>query len=185
VTVARALLGKPLQVHRQGELLVARIVECEAYLGQDDPASHAFRGNRGRAAIMYGPPGRLYVYFTYGCHFCINAVTEQDGIAGAVLIRAAEPLKGIPTMQARRGRTALEDLGSGPGKLTQALGIDMDDNGRDLHRGEITIRDAPEIPRDRIGATPRIGIRRAAGTPLRFVVKGSPFLSRPWREDKG
>lgn len=176
--VAPDLLGKVL-CHARGRTLTSgRIVEVEAYLGSDDPASHAWRGPTERNRAMFGPPGHVYVYFTYGNHFCMNVVTDRVGVASAVLIRALEPLEGIPVMRRRRGRHALAQLTSGPGKLAQALGIDRTAYGLDLTKGTLRIKDDGFGPVSWV-TTPRIGISVAADLPYRFLVAGSPFLSRP------
>ena len=172
VPVARDLLGK-LLVRRngRGDLLLARIVEVEAYLGERDAASHARRGPTPRAAIMFGPPGFLYVYLVYGMHHCMNFVTESDGVAGAVLIRAAEPVAGLP--EAGRPLT-------GPGKLCAALGVTLREKGLDLTRpGELYVAD-DGAPAPRPSASPRIGVAYAgawAARRLRFFVARSPYVS--------
>ena len=178
--MARQLLGKIVRVVQSGVSLNARIVETEAYLGLDDPASHAFRGPTPRAAIMFGPPGYLYVYLSYGFHNCMNVVTERDGRAGAVLIRALEPMQGIDVMSARRGVSDPRAIGSGPGKLTAALGIDRSHDGSDVTVGPLTIHAAPPVPSGRIARGGRIGIRAAADRPLRFAVRGNVHVSKPW-----
>lgn len=176
-TVARDLLGTVL-VRREPEgELRGRIVETEAYEGQDDPASHAFRGPTPRTRVMFGPPGRLYVYRSYGMHWCLNVVTDQDGTAGAVLVRALEPLAGIDIMRGRRGRTALTELCSGPGKLCQAYGITGVQNGADLQAGEIWIEADGRGPAT-IETTPRVGLSAARERCLRYVIAGNPFVSR-------
>lgn len=176
VTVARALLGQFLE-HRTPEGVAAgRIVEVEAYLGEDDPASHAFRGAQGRAEVMFREGGIAYVYFSYGVHWCMNVVAGPAGVGGAVLLRAVEPVEGITLMQRRRGRDALTDLGSGPGKLAQALGIGRQQNGADLMRSELRILEGPAAPD--IAVSPRIGITKAADWPLRFYLADSPHISR-------
>ena len=173
VEVARDLLGKVL-VHGPA---AGRIVETEAYLGGDDLAAHSARGLTARTKVIFGPPGRAYVYFIYGMHECLNLVAEPEGRPGCVLIRALEPLAGLEIMRARRPAVrSLRDLASGPGKLTQALGITRAHNGRDVTRGDLVVRDAPND--FEIVVTPRIGIRHCADWPLRFVVKGSEFASR-------
>jgi DNA-3-methyladenine glycosylase len=166
--VARELLGKML-VHGR---VAGMIVETEAYLGLDDPASHASRGATNRNRVMFGPPGHAYVYFIYGMYECVNAVTEPDGTPGAVLIRAVEPLCGIETMHRRREKARrIEDLASGPGKLTIALGITRRLNQADLTASELTVREWRGAPPLAIDVTPRIGIRHAADWPLRFVAR--------------
>ena len=166
--VARELLGKVL-VHGR---VAGMIVETEAYLGLDDQASHASRGRTNRNRVMFGPPGHAYVYFIYGMYECVNAVTEPDGTAGAVLIRALDPLCGIEAMHRRREKArCIEDLASGPGKLTIALGITRRLNRADLTAGELTVREWHGAPPLEIEVTPRVGIRYAADWPLRFVAR--------------
>ena len=175
MTVARECLGKVL-VHGS---TAGRIVEVEAYLGLADRASHAFRGPTSRARVMFGPPGHAYVYFIYGMYECVNFVTERDGTAGAVLIRALEPLAGLAAMQRRRPKARrVEDLASGPGKLTLAMGITRKLNGADLVAGPLTLRAQREEPPFEIAVGPRIGIAHCADWPLRFSVAGSGFVSR-------
>ena len=174
--VARGLLGKIL-VHRRA---AGRIVETEAYLGMDDLAAHASRGLTERTRAIFGPPGHAYVYLIYGMYECLNLVAEPDGRPGCVLIRALEPLAGIETMRQRR-RTArrIEDLASGPGKLTQALDVTRRHYGRDVTRGSLTVRELELEPPFAIAATPRVGIGESAERPLRFIVRGSRFVSGP------
>lgn len=170
--MARDLLGKTL-VHEAHEgTRAVRIVEAEAYLGASDPASHAYRGATPRTAPMFGPPGRSYVYFVYGMYWCCNVVTERDGVAGAVLLRGAEPLAGIDD-----GARAL----SGPGKLARALGITGAQTDLDLVRGSpLSIRDAPPVLDDEVERSTRIGLSEGStkGEAWRFFVKGSPGVSR-------
>ncbi len=155
------------------------VVETEAY-HQSEPACHAFVGLTPRTGVLFGPPGVAYVYRSYGIHACLNAVSEQEGVGAAVLIRALEPLSGIEQMRARRGLDRLESLCSGPGKLTQALGITLEHNGSDLLRGPVVISESPAGWNEvRITAGPRVGITKAAELPWRFCVTGSSFLSRP------
>jgi DNA-3-methyladenine glycosylase len=175
--VAPDLLGKILCHKGRGVLTSGRIVEVEAYLGAQDAASHAYRGPTDRNRAMFGPPGRAYVYFTYGNHFCMNVVTDRDGLASAVLIRALEPLDGIEAMKRRRRGRPLTELASGPGKLTEALAIGRSAYGLDLTREPLWICDDAAAPAAFI-RTPRIGLRVAADLPYRFVVAGSPFVSR-------
>jgi DNA-3-methyladenine glycosylase len=177
--VAPDLLGRVLvRTLPSGVRLAARLVETEAYQ-QDDPASHSFGGRTARTEVMFGPPGHLYVYFTYGMHFCMNVVTGARGEGSAVLLRAAEPLVGLEQMRALRGVEDLRALCSGPGKLCQALGVDRADDGDDLVRGSgLSIHRGEGVPADRVEITPRIGIRRAAERPWRFVVRGDAFVSR-------
>jgi DNA-3-methyladenine glycosylase len=174
VEVARALLGKVL-VHGN---CAGAIVETEAYLGGDDLAAHSARGLTPRTRVIFGPPGHAYVYFIYGMYECLNLVAEPEGTPGCVLIRALEPLAGIDEMRRRRpAARGVEQLASGPGKLTLAMGIGRAHNGCDVTRGEVTVREGTAGPFE-IRVTPRIGIRHCAGWPLRFVMAGSRFLSR-------
>lgn len=175
VEVARDLLGKVL-VHGN---TAGRIVETEAYLGLDDLAAHASRGVTPRTRVIFGPPGHAYIYFIYGRYECLNLVAEPEGTPGCVLIRALEPLEGIEIMKRRRPTArSLEELASGPGKLTLAMGLTRSHNGRDATAGDLTVRELPNQRPVEIETTPRIGIRHCADWPLRFVVKGSRFASR-------
>lgn len=174
VAVARDLLGKVL-VHGP---TAGMIVETEAYLGGDDLASHSARGITNRTRVIFGPPGHAYVYFIYGMYECLNLVAEPAGQPGCVLIRAVEPVGGIDLMRQRRpAARRLEDLASGPGKLTLALGITRAHNGADVTRGALVVRDPAESRRLAIATTPRIGIRECADWPLRFIVRGNRFVS--------
>ena len=173
--VARDLLGKVLIHGATGGV----IVETEAYLGLKDAASHAFCGPTDRNKVMFGPPGFAYVYFIYGMYECVNVVCEPEGSAGAVLIRAVEPLLGIELMKIRRpGAKRLRDIASGPGKLTIALGITRALNGADVTRGSLILRDRRGAAPFEIAVGPRIGITKSADWPLRFTVAGSEFVSR-------
>lgn len=182
--VARELLGKILVRNCDQLRLTARIVEVEAYLGKNDPASHSAAGNTARTAVLFGPPGYAYVYFIYGNHYCLNVSCERDGRAGGVLFRAVEPLRGVEEMaQARkievRGPRDLIRLTSGPGRLAEAFGITRTrDNGGDLtstHSG-LWIGDDGFHARN-IKTTPRIGISKAADKRLRYILAGNAFLS--------
>ncbi|MDR5684195.1 MAG: DNA-3-methyladenine glycosylase [Armatimonadota bacterium] len=174
--VARDLVGALLIRQLPDARAVVRVVEVEAYLGPADPASHAFRRTR-RSEVMWGPPGTAYVYFSYGNHFCLNVVTEREGTAGAVLLRAGQPLAGLEVMVRLRGTTEVHQLCSGPGRLTQALAIDGSFNRADLtRRGALYL--ARGTPPHRVATSPRIGIRRAADRPWRFFDPDSPFVSR-------
>jgi DNA-3-methyladenine glycosylase len=174
--VAPDLLGQVLvRAFPDGSRVSVRIVEVEAY-GPDDPASHAFRGETPRNAVMFGPPGHLYVYFTYGMHHCMNAVTGPLGEGAAVLLRAGEPLEGAAAMAARRGRDRLVDLCSGPGRLTQALGVDRRDDGRDLVAGRnlwVEGGGRTEV----IATGNRVGVHETS-RPWRFWLEDNAFVSR-------
>ena len=155
------------------------IVETEAY-HHSEPASHAFVGLTERTRVLFGPPGRAYVYRSYGIHACLNAVCEPVGVGAAVLIRALQPVAGIELMRERRGLERVEDLCSGPGKLSRALGIGLELNGSDLIRGPIMIARRRSAWRDvEVVASRRIGITKAAELPWRFSALGSRYLSRP------
>jgi DNA-3-methyladenine glycosylase len=171
--VARDLVGCTLLYEGRGGI----IVETESYEA-DDPACHAYVGLTERTRVLFGPPGYAYVYLSYGIHSLLNAVAEPEGEAAAVLIRALEPTHGVEEMRARRGGKADADLCSGPGKLTEALGIDLGDNERDLTR-EPFLLSAPAGERPQIVAGPRIGITKAVERPWRFCAAGSPYVSRP------
>ncbi len=172
--VARDLVGC---VVRRGEA-AGRIVETEAY-HQVEPACHAFKGLKPSTEVLFGRPGLAYVYRSYGIHAMLNAVSEEDGVGAAVLIRALEPLEGLDAMRERRGLDRVEDLCSGPGKLTQAMGIWLDLNGTSLLDGPIEIvpRTGPE-PEVAVGE--RIGINVAMDLPWRFCDASSSSVSRPW-----
>ncbi|HZU71583.1 MAG TPA: DNA-3-methyladenine glycosylase [Acidimicrobiales bacterium] len=158
-----------------------RIVEVEAYRGGEDPASHAYRGRTARNAVMFGPPGHLYVYFTYGMHWCANAVCMPDGVAQAVLLRALAPLSGLEEMQARRRAARKEtELCSGPARLCHALGITRDHDGADLVGGAdgVAVFDDGTPPPDNPATGPRVGIRVAVEEPWRYWVPGDPNVTR-------
>lgn len=197
VDVARALVGAVLEVvAADGVAVAGRIVEVEAYGGRDDAASHAAGGPTPRSAIMFGPPGLAYVYFVYGMHHCLNFVTCPDGTAGAVLVRALEPLRGREVMCARRGLAPGapdRDLAGGPARLCHALGIDLGWNGlpvaAHLRRppgapGSLRLL-AGQGPPTRVAASPRIGLRRAVAVPWRFCDPDSRCLSAPALRNPG
>ena len=174
VEVARRLLGKVL-VHGPA---AGMIVETEAYPGGDDRASHSSRGLTPRTRVIFGPPGHAYVYFIYGMYECLNIVAEPEGQPGCVLIRAIEPADGIAIMQQRRpAARQIEDLASGPGKLTLALAITRAHYGVDMTRGSLVVRQPAEPRNIPIEVTPRIGIRECADLPLRFLIRGNRFVS--------
>ncbi len=175
IEVARALLGKILTHGKTS----GRVVETEAYLGENDLAAHSARGPTPRNRVIFGPPGHAYVYFIYGMYECLNLVAEPEGLAGCVLIRALEPLDGLPLMRRRRPAAhSTEDLANGPGKLTRALAIKLKHNGVDVTRGPITVC-APdsELPFE-IAVSKRIGITKSPDLPLRFYIKDNRFVSR-------
>ena len=176
VEVAPLLLGATL--HGRG--VSVRITEVEAYLGERDPGSHAFRGRTRRNAVMYGPPGFLYVYFTYGMHVCCNVVCSPEGTATAVLIRAGEVIDGVETARERRITTRTDaDLARGPARLTVALGITLADDGDDLTAGPISLEPSP-APVPEVATGPRTGVSGEGGTdayPWRFWVPGDPTVS--------
>jgi len=180
LTVAKYLLGK-LLVRRLGtQTLIGKIVEVEAYLGEKDPASHTYRGKTKRNEVMFKEGGHLYVYFTYGMHFCANVVTEREGIGHAVLLRAIEPIEGIELMRQNRGFTTGDsdkNLTNGPAKLCEALGIARNENGTDLLGNDIFIAAGETISRSRIAESQRIGIRKGAEKKWRFYIKGNNFVS--------
>lgn len=176
--VAPTLIGKVLVAGDRA----GRIVEVEAYMGVDDPASHAFRGQTARNSTMFGPAGHLYVYFTYGMHWCANVVTDHEGVPTAVLVRALEPLAGIDAMRAARPRARRDrDLCSGPAKLTQALGLDGSHDGADICDPTSPVRmvDDGWISESPPVACTRVGISVAVDRPWRWCVRGEPNLSRP------
>jgi DNA-3-methyladenine glycosylase len=177
VTVARELLGKILVSRVEDTVTGGRIVETEAYLGPGDPGSHAFRGMTPRTSVMFGPAGHAYVYFTYGNHHMLNLITEREGVAGGVLIRAIEPLFGVDVMERRRrGRPRIE-LTNGPGKLAAALGVDLSDYGTRLGEGRIAVYDAPP-PDEPVQVSGRVGLSAGWDEPLRFYLKDDPFVSK-------
>jgi DNA-3-methyladenine glycosylase len=174
--VARELLGCVLARRVGGSTLRARIVETEAYIGEEDLACHARAGRTPRTDVMYGPPGIAYVYFTYGMHHLLNAVTERVGMPAAVLIRAAEPLDGIERMArarslAARRPVAAHHIASGPSRLCQALGIDLRQNHADLRGRELWIEAGDAVPDDAVRTSPRIGCSRVP----------PPWGAMPWR----
>ncbi len=177
VEVARALLGSCLISTVGGQRTVVVVVETEAYGGPDDPASHAATraGVTARNRVMFGPPGRAYVYRSYGVHWCLNVVTGPEGDAQAVLLRGGAPLLGLDAMRERRsGRTP---LAAGPGRLAQALGVSGTLRAHDFSRPPLRIVPGWSVEEDRVGVSPRIGITSAADRPHRFYVRGAPGVS--------
>jgi DNA-3-methyladenine glycosylase len=180
LVVARDVLGRVLMHDGPDGRLSGRIVEVEAYRGADDPASHAYRGPRQRNAVMFGPPGHLYVYFTYGMHECMNLVCGPAGRASAVLIRALEPLEGIEAMQRRRGVREAARLLRGPGCVTRGLGLSRAHDGADLTRGPVWVsREPADLGGHAIARGPRIGIRVATERPWRLYLAGHACVSGP------
>ena len=177
VVLARDLLGRVLFYRTPEGLLAGRIVEAEAYTGDADAASHAFRGRTPRNAVMFGPAGYAYVYFTYGMHYCLNVTAELPGTAGAVLLRALEPLAGVEIMRARGDRGPELRLLSGPGKIGRAFGLTLEDNGRDFTRGPLGIAAGSPVPDRDVARSRRIGISRAIDLPYRFAVVGGRSVS--------
>jgi DNA-3-methyladenine glycosylase len=177
--VSRELLGAILECKSADGITSGIIVETEAYIGEHDAACHAAAGRTRRTEPLYGPPGNAYVYFIYGMHWCINAVTRAEGLPSAVLIRALEPLNGLPLMRRRRPKARSDrDLTNGPGKLCAALGIDRHMNGLPLQRYPVVIREGSGVDEKDVVITPRIGITQAADWPLRFLVRDNLFVSR-------
>lgn len=172
--VAQSLIGAIVLVDGVG----GRIVEAEAY-DRDDPASHSFSGPTRRNQAMFGPPGRAYIYRSYGIHWCLNFVCREEGHGAGVLIRALEPLAGLDVMRARRGLKNERLLCSGPGRVCQALGITNQHSGVPIDMPPFQL--SPATERISIAAGPRIGISKAKDVPWRFGLSGSPFLSRPFR----
>ncbi len=177
VTVAKELLGKNLARTVAGRPTVCKIVECEAYYGKGDEASHAARGMTPRSKIMFGPAGRAYVYFNYGVHHLLNVVTEKEGIAGAVLIRALQPVSGEELLRKNRPVAKSIDLTNGPGKLTQAMGIGLEFNGVELCSSDLFISEG-DISPFKIVVTERVGISLGKELPYRFYIENNPYVSR-------
>lgn len=176
-TVAPRLLGCLLVREIDGQQLIGKIVETEAY-HQSDAASHSYRGETRRTSVMFGPAGQLYVYFTYGMHYCCNIVTGPKGEGSAVLIRALEPIQGEAIMRQRRRNLSGVQLTNGPAKLCQALAIDRALNGHDLTSGSLQLQVQSALPKEKIVQTTRIGISRAQDMPWRFYIADNQFVSR-------
>jgi DNA-3-methyladenine glycosylase len=178
--IARDLPGRYLVRNNGESLLAGKIVEVEAYLGEKDPASHAYRGKTRRNEVMFMKGGHLYVYFTYGMHFCCNIVTEEEGVGRAVLLRAVEPLSGIEIMKFNRGFHDLENnanLANGPAKLCKAYGIGRRENGIDLVGDELYLTAGEAVPARMISSSPRIGITSGRDKKWRFYLKRNSFVS--------
>lgn len=174
--VAPRLLGSILERQIDGEIVRAKIVETEAY-DQSDVASHSYKGKTPRSEVMFGPAGSLYVYFTYGMHYCCNVVVGEDGYGAAVLIRAVEPLQGQELLERRRGKKGV-DATNGPAKLCQALDIGKELNGHDLRDGELRLIQQPAVADSSIVRTTRVGISQGQDVPWRFYIKGNPYVSK-------
>ena len=167
-------------VHERPEGLTSGvIVEAEAYYGEDDPASHAYRGMTKRNRVMFGEPGHAYVFLLYGINHLLNVVTLPEGIPGAVLLRALQPLEGVELMRGRRGVSDLSLLTNGPGRLSKAMGIDLSHNGVDMTRPPLYISRRRVLEGFKVVRAPRVGVRDRR--PLRFYVEGNPYVSRPRR----
>jgi DNA-3-methyladenine glycosylase len=180
LVVAPRLLGATITSDIGGERVAIRLTEVEAYEGADDPASHAFRGRTARTAIMFGPPGFLYCYFSYGMHWCANVVCGTDGVAAAVLLRAGEVVGGHDTARARRPAARRDaDLARGPARLATCLGLQREHNGTDLADPAASVRLTGLAPRRPRGVLtgPRVGISQAADRPWRFWLEGEPSVS--------
>jgi DNA-3-methyladenine glycosylase len=177
VMLARDLLGRILFYRTPEGLLAGRIVEAEAYTGEADAASHAFRGRTIRNAVMFGAAGHAYVYFTYGMHYCLNVTADAPGVAGAVLLRAMEPLAGMEIMRRRGDHGPQIRLLSGPGKIGRGFGLTLQDNGRDFTQGPLGLAAGSPVPDREVAVSRRIGISRAVDLPYRFSVVGSGAVS--------
>ncbi len=172
--VAPRLLGAVLRHETADGTVAVRLTEVEAYAGPDDPGSHSYRGRTSRNAVMFGPAGRLYVYFTYGMHHCCNVVAGPDGHPSAVLLRAGEVVEGLPLARRRRARVADRDLARGPARLCQALALDRSHDGLDL---EGLLELAPAASPGLVRRGPRVGLRLAGDRPWRFWLDGEPTVS--------
>ena len=177
VEIAPRLLGWILVRELDGETLIGRIVETEAY-DQEDAASHSCRGETPRNSVMFGPSGRAYVYFTYGMHYCFNIVTGAEGYGCGVLVRAVEPLEGLEIMRRNRGRDDVSQLTNGPAKFCQAFGIDKNLSGHNLAEPPLKLELSGQIPNEQIVQTTRVGITKAIDQPWRFYIKSNLFVSK-------
>lgn len=184
LTVAKELLGKTFIKHENGKYLSGKIVEVEAYDGTIDEAAHTFGGMTERNKVMFNDGGYLYVYFTYGAHYCCNIVTEKRGKGTAILIRALEPLEGLEYMAKKRYGRKLKvekekiNLTNGPGKICQAFGINKKHYGVDLTKNQIFLLEQPKLKNSEIVISKRIGIKKSADLPWRFYIKDNPFVSK-------
>ena len=176
-TAAKQLLGCYLERVINGQKVVVRIVETEAY-HQTDAASHSYKGQTPRTAVMFGPAGHLYVYFTYGMHYCMNVVTGPEGEGSAVLIRAVEPVDGIEIIRNNRGNRSDRELTNGPAKVCQALAVDRGMNGHNLDAQPLRLVHKTLTAKEQIVQTTRIGISQATDVPWRFYIADNPFVSK-------
>ncbi|MFD8500188.1 DNA-3-methyladenine glycosylase [Amycolatopsis sp. NPDC059657] len=180
VDLAKILLGSVIEATGPDGTVAVRLVEVEAYRGQDDPASHCYRGKTPRNAVMFGPAGFLYVYFVYGMHFCANIVGTEDGVPGAVLLRAGEVVSGLDVVRKRRpSARGPAELAKGPAILTSVLRLDKAQDGADLLSSSSSVRlyTGDEVPASEIRSGPRVGVAMAMDTPWRFWIDGSPAVS--------
>jgi DNA-3-methyladenine glycosylase len=175
--VSPLLLGAVVRHETEEGAVAVRLTEVEAYAGADDPGSHAYRGRTPRNAVMFGPAGYLYVYFTYGMHHCCNVVVGEEGTASAVLLRAGEVVEGIDVARNRRPGSSDRDLARGPARLCNALAIDLSHNGVDLSTGELTLELGEPVAPEAMVTGPRVGLRLAAENPWRFWLAGEPTVS--------
>lgn len=179
LTVAKRLLGTRLIRKIQGQWLEGRIVEVEAYHQEGDAASHSYCGKTQRNAVMFGPKGHVYVYLSYGVHYCMNVVTEAPGIGAAVLIRAIQPLSGLKAIRQFRPKAKTDrDLANGPGKVCQAFAVGMAENGAGLGSPDLFLAEGPILDSETIGTSSRVGISKAVELPWRFFLAGNPFVSK-------
>lgn len=174
-SVAQQLLGCELVREIDGQTVRVRIVETESY-DERDAASHSYKGKTHRTDVMFGPSGHLYVYFTYGMHYCCNVVTGPDGEGSAVLIRAVEPVEGVDLVEKLRGKSDIQAT-NGPAKLCQALGISREMNGHDLHNSPLRLVTGMLQDGETIGSSRRVGISKAQDAMRRFYIAGNPFVS--------
>jgi len=175
--VAPTLLGAILRQRTPEGEVALRLTEVEAYAGADDPGSHAFRGMTPRNEVMFGSAGRLYVYFTYGMHYCCNVVVGAEGTASAVLLRAGEIVEGAELARSRRPGSSYRDLARGPARLCKALAIDGRHNGADLALGDLVLTPGEPVPAECVATGPRVGLREAADHPWRFWLRDDPTVS--------